>query len=44
MMQHAAGTSSITEITDAQWKHKKKSTLTGIESHAELISAAEEIG
>ena len=41
MMQQAAGKSSI---TDAQWKHKKKSTLSGIKSHAELISVAEEIG
>ncbi len=41
MMQQAAGKNSI---TDAQWKHKKKSTLSGIKSHAELISVAEEVG
>ncbi len=30
-------------ITDAQWKREKKSTLSGIKTHAELINIAEEI-
>ena len=41
MMQQAAGKAAM--ITDAQWKNKKKSSLSSVKSHADLINLAEEI-